>query len=173
MLDINEGKRLLVVALNAGLGAAKLDEWRIFEEGHELHDMFNEDEIFEEYRGAVVVAEAKESQYGILIVPVIKQYKEETILGTHTADRVMFDIYLPEYDAGDWSVGMEAYWIIDPDEMDPETAESPFNAAKDAVMWIVSERVGVIMDNELEADYWRKDRELTEELELTEQKKIS
>jgi len=173
MLDINEGKRLLVLALGAGLHAAKLDGWNVYEEGHELHKMFNEDEIFEAYREGVVITEATESEYGILIIPVIKQYREETIAGTRTADRVMFDMYLPEYDSGDSSVGMEAYWMIDPTEMDAETVDAPFTAALDTVMWIVKESVGVQMDNAMEADFWQRDRGLMEELELTEPKKIS
>ena len=178
MIDINEGKRLLVLALNAGLRAAKLDGWNVYEEGHELHKMFAEEakwshQRWQDFVGSVVVAEANESEYGVLIVPVIKQYREETIAGTRTADRVSFDMYFPEYDSGDPSVGIGAYWIIDPMEMDAETVDAPSTAALDAIMWIVKESVSIRMDNAMEADYWQRDRELMEELELTEPKKIS
>ena len=149
MLDFDEGKRLVVVALNAALPVAKLDEMEIFEDGHFAH-------VELDAKG-IVIAPDKEEEFAVWIEPVVKDVEVETLAGKRMEPSLVFEIWTPTYDDGDWSVGIQGGWLLGDTKEPFAIAKTPSEAALTAVNWITNFNVSCAVDNALEADYYTRE----------------
>ena len=113
----------------------------------------------DEPRG-LCIAEREDDDFQVIILPEERKHPVTTIAGDSEQLVVFFNIYMPKYDSGDASVGMDGYYYTDIEEPYHWSFPSAYDTAIKVASWLHEYQISLMVSNAAEYLYHQEQQDL-------------